>query len=218
MISILIPVYNGIEYIDESVSSVISQTYDKWQLIIGINGHFKNSQIFQQAKQYESDKIKVIDMYTINGKSAALNEMVKQCSYDYVAILDVDDIWHPEKLRVQIQYLQSYDVIGSNCIWFGDMNDIIPQIPQLDISDFDFKQVNPIINSSSIIRKDLCWWDEDIHSGVEDYDLWIRLRLLRCKFYNCPEILVKHRIHQTSAFNSKGNHNAVPELLAKYYG
>lgn len=218
MISILIPVYNGIEYIDESVSSVISQTYDKWEVIIGINGHFKNSQIFQQAKQYESDKIKVIDMYTINGKSAALNEMVKQCSYDYVAILDVDDIWHPEKLQVQIQYLQSYDVIGSNCIWFGDMNDIVPQIPQLDISEFDFKQVNPIINSSSIIRKDLCWWDEDIHSGVEDYDLWIRLRLLRCKFYNCPEILVKHRIHQTSAFNSKGNHNAVPELLAKYYG
>ena len=218
MISILIPVYNGIEYIDESVTSVISQTYDNWEIIIGINGHIQNSQIFQQAKQYESDKIKVIDMYTINGKSAALNEMVKHCSYDYVAILDVDDIWHPEKLRVQIQYLQSYDVIGSNCIWFGDMNDIIPQIPQLDISEFNFKQVNPIINSSSIIRKDLCWWDEDIHSGVEDYDLWIRLRLLRCKFYNCPEILVKHRIHQTSAFNSKGNHNAVPELLAKYYG
>ena len=218
MISILIPVYNGIEYIDESVSCVISQTYDKWELIIGINGHIQNSPVFQQAKQYESDKIKVIDMYTIKGKSAALNEMVKHCSYDYVAILDIDDIWHPEKLRVQIQYLQSYDVIGSNCIWFGDMNDIIPQIPQLDISEFNFKQVNPIINSSSIIRKDLCWWDEDIHSGVEDYDLWIRLRLLRCKFYNCPEILVKHRIHQTSAFNSKGNHNAVPELLAKYYG
>ena len=218
MISILIPVYNGIEYIDESVTSVISQTYDNWEIIIGINGHIQNSPVFQQAKQYESDKIKVIDMYTIKGKSAALNEMVKHCSYDYVAILDVDDIWHPEKLRVQIQYLQSYDVIGSNCIWFGDMNDIIPQIPQLDISEFNFKQVNPIINSSSIIRKDLCWWDEDIHSGVEDYDLWIRLRLLRCKFYNCPEILVKHRIHQTSAFNSKGNHNAVPELLAKYYG
>ena len=218
MISILIPVYNGIEYIDESVTSVISQTYDNWEIIIGINGHIQNSPVFQQAKQYESDKIKVLDLYTINGKSAALNEMVKHCSYDYVAILDVDDIWHPEKLQVQIQYLQSYDVIGSNCIWFGDINDIIPQIPQLDISEFDFKQVNPIINSSSIIRKDLCWWDEDIHSGVEDYDLWIRLRLLRCKFYNCPEILVKHRIHQTSAFNSKGNHNAVPELLAKYYG
>jgi glycosyltransferase involved in cell wall biosynthesis len=215
MISILIPVYNGIEYIDDSLSSVISQTYDKWEVIIGVNGHEQNSLVFQQAKQYECGKIKVLDLYTIKGKSAALNEMVKHCSYDYVAILDVDDIWHPEKLRVQTQYLQSYDVIGSNCIWFGDINDIVPQIPQLDISAFDFRQVNPIINSSSIIRKGLCWWNE--RTCVEDYDLWLRLRLRGCKFYNCPEILVKHRIHQTSAFNSKGNHNAVPGLLAKYY-
>ena len=218
MISILIPVYNGIEYIDESVSSVISQTYDKWELIIGVNGHIQNSQVFQQAKQYENNKIKVLDLYTIKGKSAALNEMVKHCSYDYVAILDVDDIWHPEKLRVQTQILNLYDIIGANCILFGDINDIVPRIPLFDISEFDFKQVNPIINSSSIIRKEMCCWDENIHSGVEDYDLWIRLRLSGCKFYNCPEILVKHRIHQTSAFNSKGNHNAVPDLLAKYYG
>ena len=218
MISILIPVYNGIEYIDESVSSVISQTYDKWELIIGVNGHIQNSQVFQQAKQYENNKIKVLDFYTIKGKSAALNEMVKHCSYDYVAILDVDDIWHPEKLRVQTQILNLYDIIGANCILFGDINDIVPRIPLFDISEFDFKQVNPIINSSSIIRKEMCCWDENIHSGVEDYDLWIRLRLSGCKFYNCPEILVKHRIHQTSAFNSKGNHNAVPDLLAKYYG
>ena len=113
--------------------------------------------------------------------------------------------------------VNSYDVIGSNCVYFGDLHGIVPSIPQLDISAFDFKLVNPIINSSSITKKKLCYWDENIHSGVEDYDLWIRLRLQGCKFYNCPEILVKHRIHQTSAFNSKGNHNAVPTLLQKYY-
>lgn len=218
MISILIPIYNGIEFIDDSVSSVIAQTYDKWELIIGVNGHNQNSQVHEEAKRYENDKIKVLDLYTIKGKSAALNEMVKHCSYDYVAILDVDDIWHPEKLRVQTQKLNLYDVIGTNCVWFGDMNGVVPPIPQLDISAFDFRQVNPIINSSSITRKKLCYWDENIHSGVEDYDLWIRLRLSGCKFYNCPEILVKHRIHKTSAFNSKGNHNAVPALISKYYG
>lgn len=214
MISILMPVYNGIEYIDESVSSVIAQTYDKWELIIGVNGHQQNSPVFQQAKQYENEKIKVIDMYTIKGKTEALNEMIKHCSYDYVAILDVDDIWHNEKLRVQAQYLNLYDVIGSNCLYFGDINGVVPPIPQLDISAFDFKQVNPIVNSSSITRKHLCCWND---SEVEDYELWIRLRLQGCKFYNCPEVLVKHRIHQNSAFNSKGNHNAVPALIAKYY-
>jgi len=200
------------------VQSVISQTYDKWEIVIGVNGHPQNSQVYQTAQKYESDKIKVLDMYTIKGKSSTLNEMIKHCSYDYVAILDVDDIWHPEKLRVQSTFLNSYAVIGSNCIYFGDRNDIIPSIPVMDISSFDFKLVNPIINSSSITMKKLCYWDENIHSGVEDYDMWIRLRLQGCKFYNCPEILVKHRIHQASAFNSKGNHNAVPKLLAKYYG
>ena len=217
MVSVLIPIYNGIEFIDESVSSVIAQTYDKWEIIIGVNGHHQNSSVYQRAKQYENDKIKVLDMYTIKGKSAALNEMVKHCSHEYVAILDVDDIWHPEKLRVQSSFLHLYDVIGTNCIYFGDLNDISPEIPQFDISEFDFKLVNPIINSSSITRKCLCSWNETIHSGVEDYDMWLRLKQRGCKFYNCPEILVKHRIHQSSAFNSKGNHGAVPELLAKYY-
>ena len=106
--------------------------------------------------------------------------------------------------------VNNYDVVGSNCIWFGSINNIIPNIPSNDISKFDFSLVNPIINSSSVIRKELCYWN---YNGVEDYDLWIRLRKQNKRFYNCPEVLVKHRIHQTSAFNSKGNNNLVPELL-----
>jgi glycosyltransferase involved in cell wall biosynthesis len=103
MISILIPIYNGINFIDDSVSSVLNQTYDKWELFIGVNGHPQNSPVFQIAKQYEnkSNKIKVLDLHTIKGKSNALNEMVKYCNYNYVAILDVDDIWSPMKLELQ---------------------------------------------------------------------------------------------------------------------
>ena len=49
-ISILIPVYNGIEYLHESVYSVISQTHKKWEIIIGINGHEKNSEVEKKAR------------------------------------------------------------------------------------------------------------------------------------------------------------------------
>ena len=155
MISILMPIYNGIEFIDESVGSIISQTYTDWELIIGINGHPENSPIFQKAKEYEnvSDKIKVYDFYTIKGKSNTLNEMLTKCSYDRIALLDVDDIWHPNKLEVQALYLNTYDVIGTKCIYFGDINNIVPDIPTGDISNFDFSTLNPIINSSSIIKK-----------------------------------------------------------------
>jgi glycosyltransferase involved in cell wall biosynthesis len=212
MISILIPIYNGIEFIHESVGSVLNQTYDKWELIIGINGHPENSDVYKIAKNFEntSDKITVFDFYNIKGKANTLNEMIKQCKYDYVAILDVDDIWHPQKLEIQTQLTNKYDVIGSNCIWFGDRPGIVPVIPTGDISSVDFSLVNPIINSSSVIRKELCHWNEN---GIEDYDLWLRLRNLNKIFFNCKEILVKHRIHNTSAFNAKGNDNKVDNLL-----
>jgi glycosyltransferase involved in cell wall biosynthesis len=212
MISILMPIYNGIEFIEESVSSILRQNYDQWELLIGINGHPQNSEVYKIAKEYEnkSGKIRVFDFYEIKGKSNTLNVMIRFCNYNYVALLDVDDIWHDEKLNVQSQLLNHYDVIGSNCVWFGDRAGIVPPIPVGDISEVDFSIVNPIINSSSIIRKELCYWNEN---GIEDYDLWLRLRKQNKKFFNCKAILVKHRIHSSSAFNAKGNGNKVEGLL-----
>ena len=216
MISILMPIYNGIEFIEESVSSILRQNYSQWELIIGINGHPENSNVYKIAKEYEKKndgKIRVYDFYKIKGKSNTLNRMIQFCKYDYVALLDVDDIWHDDKLNVQSQLLNKFDVIGSNCVWFGDRPGVIPIIPIGDISNYDFSLVNPIINSSCIIRKELCYWNEN---GIEDYDLWLRLRKAGKTFFNCKAVLVKHRIHSASAFNAKGNNNKVEDLLKNH--
>ena len=201
MISILMALYNGVEFLNDSVMSVLIQNYENWELLIAVNGHQPMSNVYASAKAYEqiSNKIRVFDFHTIKGKANTLNEMLKHCSYDYIAILDVDDMWYPNKLEIQLQYLKDYDVIGSNCVWFGEREGVVPPIPIGDISSFDFKTVNPIINSSSIIKKSLCYWNNNF---VEDYDLWLRLRQQGKKFFNCKEILVKHRIHSSSAFNS----------------
>jgi teichuronic acid biosynthesis glycosyltransferase TuaG len=150
------PIYNGIEFINESVLSILQQTYDKWELLIGINGHPENSEVYKIAKIFEekNDKIKVFDFYNIKGKSNTLNELIKHCKYDYIALLDVDDIWQYNKLELQTKLIpHNFDVIGSNCIWFGDIEGVIPKIPLYDFSNFNFAKVNPIINSSSIIKK-----------------------------------------------------------------
>ncbi len=209
------PIYNGIQFIDESVTSIINQTFKEWELLIGINGHPANSDIYQRALIYEgkSDKIKVFDFYNIKGKSNTLNEMIKYCKYDYVALLDVDDIWNNIKLATQHIYLKDYDVVGTRCVYFGDMSGIVPPVPKGDFSGFNFAEVNPVINSSVIIRKNLCYWNSEF-DGVEDYDLWIRLRKQNKRFFNCSQILVGHRIHTNSAFNSGNkNNNNVPSLL-----
>jgi len=214
MISILMPIYNGIEFIEDSVPSVIFQTYKEWELIIGVNGHAPDSEVYKKAKKYESDKIHVHDLHEIKGKSNALNEMVKMCKYDWVCILDVDDTWHNEKLEKQVPLMPAFDVIGTNCRYFGE-SQASPQIPLGIISDFDFTKVNPIINSSCLVRKELCQWEPE-YDGVEDYDMWLRLRKENKRFYNLVDTLVLHRIHSSSAFNAQGNNKKVVDLLEKY--
>jgi glycosyltransferase involved in cell wall biosynthesis len=214
-ITILMPIYNGIEFIEESVNSIKNQNYKNWELLIGINGYSENSEVYKIAEKYKNEKIKVIDFFNIKGKSTTLNEMLKYSQYNWIALLDVDDYWYPEKLKIQEQYLNNYDVIGTLCQYFGDSNSE-PTLPKGNLCNFNFLRCNPIINSSSVIKKDLCFWDKQ-YDGVEDYDMWLRLWKNGKKFYNISDILVKHRIHQSSAFNSNNTNNfKVADLLLKY--
>ena len=214
MISILMPIYNGIEFIDESVNSILKQTYCDWELIIGINGHPPNSDVYTYAKKYQSDNIKVIDLQNVKGKAAALNDMLMYTKYNWICLLDVDDIWLPKKLESQIEYMKDFDVIGTQCKYFGDKTDI-PPIPLGDISNFDFKRVNPIINSSCLIKKEYALWDSNVKM-CNDYDLWLRLRKKNLKFYNVNKVMVLHRLHSDSAFNAKGNSYTAQEMVKNY--
>ena len=219
MVSILMPIYNGVEFIQESVPSILLQSAQEWELLIGINGHPPNSPVYQEVAAYLStlkdSRLHLFDLPECKGKSATLNQMISKCQYAYVALLDVDDIWLPGKLEAQLPFCQpeqNYDVVGTKCVYFGDLNGIVPAIPTGNITHANFLQGNPVINSSSLIKTELASWD-GAWEGIEDYDLWLRLWKQGRRFYNCEGVYVKHRIHRTSAFNAKGNHNQVAALL-----
>lgn len=213
MVSILMPVYNGIEFVEESVSSIQNQSYQDWELIIGINGHTPYSEIYTIAKKYECEKIKVYDLDT-KGKPDSLNKMLEYTGGKWVSLLDVDDKWYPSKLEKQIIYMNDYDIIGSKCQYFGDRFDI-PEIPSGDLKDFNFLSVNPVINSSCLVRKELCHWIDNFF-GIEDYEMWLRLWKENRRFFNLSEVLVLHRIHNKSSFNAKGNDDYVDDLRKIY--
>jgi hypothetical protein len=61
------------------------------------------------------------------------------------------------------------------------------------------------------LRKDLGLWKEEF-AGVEDYELWMRLRKMEKKFFNFEDVLVKHRIHSNSAFNTKDHSTKIAEI------
>ena len=210
-VSILIPLYNGIEFLKECIESIKQQTYPYWEIIIGINGHPKNSDIYKQAKKYEHTQIKVIEYLDTRGKPQTLNKMINDCSYDIICLLDVDDKWLPKKLEEQIKVKKDYDVVGTLCQYFGSKQDI-PRVPKQKIRKRKFLKMNPIINSSCMINKKDAIWNNEF---LEDYDMWLRLNYEGKTFYNIPKILTLHRIHDKSHFNNTNN-NCVPQLIAKW--
>lgn len=223
MISILIPIYNGIEFFNQSLMSVLLQEYKKWELIVGINGIKENELIannilletLQHLNKNKGDYDITIKFYETKGKQNTLNEMVKDAKYNYIALLDVDDIWTCDKLYKQSMYLGLYDVIGTMISYFGNMRGS-PNLPLGDITNFDFFIGNPLINSSIIIKKEDAYWDPNCCIGLDDYDMWFRLKLVknRC-FYNLSDILCHHRVHPNSCFNND-NYKYVDELKSQW--
>lgn len=210
MITILIPLYNGIEFLEECLKSVVSQTYSEWNVIIGINGHGSDGgDIIQKARAYATDpRISIhIQGPPLKGKVESLNDMMTLVKTEWVCLLDCDDVWLPTKLEEQMNCLKALDykidVIGTLCQYFGNRSDS-PSIPVGHIEASCLDKANPIINSSSLIRRSHCYWRyTSICHGMEDYDLWMRIAFFGGTLYNIPKVLCYHRIHSTSAFNSQ---------------
>lgn len=209
-VSILIPLYNGIEFLDECLNSLYEQTYQEFEVIIGINGHDLKSDIYEEAKQYEAEQYRIIH-YNTKGKVDTLNEMVKDTKYDIICLLDVDDKWLPTKLEKQISIWKQnkYDVIGTQCTYFYEDNKPNKnlKLPYGILNDREFFRHNPIINSSVMLRKSDSFWKNNKYN-LEDYQLWFELLIKGRKFYNLQEYLILHRIHKESFFNNTNNNKA----------
>lgn len=210
-ISILIPLYNGIEFLPECIKSVKNQSYTNWEIIIGINGHLEYSQTHITAKSFADSKISV-KWYPSKGKPNTMNLMVADAKYSTVCILDVDDYWHPEKLRRQINVKHMWDVVGTQCYYVRGKN-VTNQKPKIPVGKVtEFFNCNPMINSSVMMNKcDAIF--EDVF--LDDYALWFRLHYEQKSFYNIPTPLTYHRLHQGSHFNGT-NDKFVKELRAKW--
>jgi len=225
-VSILTTVYNGWEFLEECAKSIYCQKseYDgvevQWEWLIGINGHGVGGgpAMVAAAAAARGPHTRVKNLSQVRGRVEALEELRTHCSpkSEWIAILDCDDVWAPDKLILQAITLSKasaaapIDVIGTFCEYFGERGGG-PTLPGGWIPFERIVQSNPIINSSVLIRRELATWED--RCGLEDYDLWLRLAKGGKRFFNIPHVLVRHRIHSDSAFNS-GEKQRLPELLA----
>lgn len=199
-VSILMALFNGIEFLCESTGSVEQQTVDTWELLIGVNGHSRSSHIWRQIASFANHRVKIIHCSDEPGKSRALNYLIERAQGDAICTLDADDRWEPHKLNEQLRFWSAYDVIGTGCQYFGDRCDG-PGICLGEVPRHSLLSTNHIVNSSAMMHRRDAHWDPE-WEGIEDYDLWLRLAAAGRSFFNVPAILCLHRIHADSAFRN----------------
>lgn len=201
-ISILLPLFNGENFLDECVKSIMEQTFTNWKLYIGINGHGIDSELYKKVlNKYKNNSKIVVKQYNVQSKPQTLNLLAKEVETEFVALIDVDDKWHKDKLKKQIPYLEKYDVVGTAGKYIGDSNIRI----NIEVGEILYERIffhNCFINSAIIMRKEDVDFDDVF---LDDYSMWLKLIPKNRKFYNVNEVLTYHRLHKQSFFNGRNN-------------
>jgi glycosyltransferase involved in cell wall biosynthesis len=126
LVSIVIPTYNRANLISESIQSVLSQTYENWELIIVDDGSADNTA--EVIREYNNPRIRYlkIDHSGILGK--VRNCGIKMAKGEYIAFLDSDDLWRSDKLALQLQLFKAHNIMFafSNGFHFGDAVTVQP--------------------------------------------------------------------------------------------
>ena len=104
LVSIIVPVYNAEEFINDTIKTVQDQTYKNWELIMIDDCSTDRST--EQILKYKSDKIKLIKLKKNSGAAICRNTGIKEPKGRYIAFLDADDLWKKEKLEVQLEFMK----------------------------------------------------------------------------------------------------------------
>jgi len=222
IISIFMPVFNGEIYLAETLDSLLSQTFGNFEIIIADDG--STDRTLEIAKTYEllDKRIKVLSL-PHRGEVVIRNEAIKHTNpgSKYLLNHDSDDISLPTKLEKLVQYLETHPeiaIVGCFAEYFNDEGNIrgIPQIEwEPEKIRETFGEVNSMINSASLIRREVFGKIGDYreeYRSVDDYDFFARALLAGFQLANIPEVLHKIRIHSKSIGSTKAK---IQETLAQ---
>jgi glycosyltransferase involved in cell wall biosynthesis len=213
---VLIPLWNGVEFLPECLASVRAQSHPELEILIGVNGHPADSPVLARARELACERTRVLHLERRSAPRTR-NRLAREARHEIVCPLDVDDLWRPDKLAAQLEAWRDggHDVVGTQCEYFGAL-DGSPRLPLGRVPARAFFEANPMIHSSVMMRRgDAQYGDEYLH----DYDLWLRLEASGRRFFNLAEAYVRHRVHPGSAFNARPDAEARKRaLLVRHAG
>lgn len=110
LVSIITPTYNSSQFIENTINSIILQTYTDWELIITDDCSIDNTLKIIKEFANKDKRIKIFRLKQNSGPGAARNNSLKNATGRYIAFCDSDDMWHPDKLEKQLKFLHDMDL------------------------------------------------------------------------------------------------------------
>lgn len=208
--SIICAAYNAAPYIEETIKSIIDQTDSNWELIIIDDCSSDNTIEIVTKYAHLHSNIFLIKNKENLGPGITRNRGIEKAKGRYLAICDSDDVWYPQKLELQIKFMQSqnnmpisytsYELVDEN----GKDLDKVIHVASAPLSYSDYLKNTIIGFSTSIVDRKLCP-EVKMHDmrSREDTCLWCELLRNGHKAYGLDEVLVKYRIHNTSVSANK---------------
>jgi len=220
-------VYNGGSYIYDAISSVLNQDFIDFEFII--IDDFSTDRTAEIIKEFDDDRIKYYKNKGNIGQTKSLNIGIKKSISKYIARIDADDLFYPNKLSKQFNYMESHPEIaacGTGSVKINETGEKVGlRIPPVSHDEIISTMLyrSPMIHVSIVIRRD-CIISVDGYNEkypiCADYDLWFRLICNNFKLANIPNTLTSHRLLQ----NSTGNRdfvgsavNEVTEIIYNYW-
>jgi len=233
-VSVCIPVYNGSDYIAESIDSVLAQTFKDFELIVCDNCSTDNTE--EIVRSFNDSRIRYVRNQKNLGGVGNANRCLELASGEYISIWHHDDCMMPNNLERKVCLLDEHPGVGfvhSNLVLIDEKNEVVSSNIWNEDSRHDY-----IKNGIEVFREFLSY----LHHGasvfigavlarrecyarvggfstelphVEDVEMWLRMAL----FYNVACIgtpLVKYRIHPESMSSSFGDYRTIPYLKEHY--
>ncbi|MCT7995763.1 glycosyltransferase family 2 protein [Laspinema olomoucense] len=205
-VSVIIPAYNSMTYLPETLQSLLAQTYSDFEAIIINDGSTDHTQ--EWVSQQTDPRIKLISQVN-KGLSGARNTGIEAATGEYLAFLDADDLWHPTKLQKQVECLDNNPDVGLVYSWVALINEhgiptgrLFKNSQEGNVWEHLILQNIVESGSGAMVRRqcfETCGvFDVNLRSFVEDWDMWLRIAL-HYPFKAISEPLVYYRQHSQSA-------------------
>lgn len=223
-VSVIVTTYNRPKLLSETIKSIINQTFSDFELIVVDNN--SNYDFFQLIESFNDSRIRAFQNENNGIIAVNRNVGISHAESEYLAFCDDDDIWLPEKLSIQLNYINKNNltnskvVLYSNCIEFSEKQKSIvtnkKQIKNLD----SLIKYNEITFSSSLVSNNfdgLKFIETLEFFAVEDFVFWAELKIMKFSFHLNKEILIKYRVTNSSSSAINYGFNHIRRVFALMY-